>query len=112
MPRNLARHLKDVDHSRTAADDSVKFEIAHQALLKIVNPSPPIELFDKISDGFLQALAVERFGKIVISTVLDGLNSGFDRVKTRHENHINAGVKVQGLLEKRQPVHARHFQVT
>jgi hypothetical protein len=53
MSRNLARHLKQVDHRRASAHDTVKFKILDQTLLQVTNPSPTIELLGKLLDGFL-----------------------------------------------------------
>src|ERR1700719_3372736 len=112
MPRNLPRHLKNVDHGRASAHDPVEFQIAHQTLLDIMDSSPPLELFDQIVDGLLQPLALKGFWQIIISAVLDCFDRRVDGVKASQEDDIHAGILVQSLLEERQPVHRVHFQVT
>src|SRR5438445_371711 len=112
MPRNLPRHLENINHGWTAAHDSVEFEIANQALLEIMNSSSSIELLGKISKGLLQALAVEWLRKIIVRAMLNGLDGGINGVEPRHENHINARIPVQRLLQKRPPAHTGHLQIT
>src|SRR5690348_16317939 len=112
MPRNLAHHLKYVNHGRTSADDSMEFEIAYQALLEAINPSLARELFGKIIDDFLKTMTFEGLWKVIVGAALDGFDRGVDGVKARHQNYINAGILAQSLLEKTQPIHHRHFQVT
>src|SRR5205807_6889486 len=112
MPRNLPRHLQNINHGWTSADDSVEFDIAHQPLLEIMNSSSSIELFGKIGKGLLQAMVVERLREIIIGAMFNGLYRGIDGVEPSHENHINARIPAQCLLQKGPPIHRRHLQIT
>ena len=111
MRRNLARHLEHIHHGRTAADDAVEFEIADQALLEYVNSSAAIELLGKIAKSLLQALPIDGLGQIIVGSMLDGFDRGFDRVEAGHQENVGARILSQGTLEKFQPGHAGHLQV-
>jgi hypothetical protein len=111
MRRNLARHLKHIHHGRTSADDAVEFEIADQALLEYMNSVAAIELLGKIAKGFLQALPIDGLRQIIVGSMPDGFDGGFDGIETGHQQNVGAGILSQGTLEKFHPGHARHLQV-
>src|SRR6185437_4680576 len=47
----------------------------------------------------------------IVSAAADGFDGSVDGIKSSNENHGDIGIDLQGLLEKREAVHARHFHV-
>lgn len=64
-----------------------------------------------ISSRVFQARAFDGLREIVVGAAFDCFDCGIERVETRHEDHVDAGVALERLLQEREAVHGGHAQV-
>ena len=103
VARHFADHFEHFKHRRAPADDAVKFQIGQELLLEVADALSAVEGFGKLVEGFLKPRAVHGLWDVVVGAALDGRDGVVQRVKSGHEDHVDARIAMQRLLEECRP---------
>ena len=89
---NFAGEVEDFQHGGTFPDDAVKLEIFEKLFLEGADTTALIVERSHIVKSALEAEMVERLGKKISGAAANGLEGGFQRVFSGHQDQVNAGI--------------------
>src|SRR5580700_1539097 len=108
MARNLSREVEHLHHHRAFPNDTVELKILQQLLLERFHAPPLIVKRGDIVQGLFQMCAVDRFWQEIRRSSADCFERRFQRVFSRHQNHVHAGITAQRPVQELVPIHLRH----
>ena len=112
MARDFLRQLEYLEHRRALADNSVKLQVLKQFFFETANLAALREEFGELVEGALEPGEIDRLADVVVGAALDGVDRGIDRVVAGHQNHVHSRIELEGFLQKREPVHTRHLEIS
>src|SRR5215472_5821616 len=111
VPGYLAGEIEDIQHGRALADDALKLRVEKELFFEAAHLRALREDGGQVVESLLKPPEVDRLGEEVVGAALDGVDGGLNGIKAGDQNHIDARIKLQCLLQEGEPIHGGHFQV-
>ncbi len=111
MARHFSRQIEHLEHRRAFPHDALELRVVKEPFLEFSDLGTLREEGCQFVERFLQAGIVEGLADKIVSAALDGLDRRLHIVEGGHQDHVDAGIVLQGLLQEHQPIHCRHFEI-